>query len=63
MCVAKTKMFGRVLVSDMHSFGMDRVHANILSNILFKNYCTESTPRSYKESRIKIMKLSDEKEN
>ena len=52
-----------MLVSDMHSFGMQRIHGNILSNILFKNYCTESTPRSSKESRLKIMKFSEENEN
>ena len=49
-----------VLVADMHNFGMDRVHANILSNILFKNYCAESTPRSTKEAKLKVIKLSNE---
>ena len=45
-------------VSTAHSFGMQRHHANILSNIFFKNYCIESTPRSSKEAKLKVMKFS-----
>ena len=48
-----------MLVSEQHSFGMQRHHAHILSNIFFKNYCTASTPRSSREGKQKILKLSD----
>ena len=48
-----------MLVSEQHSFGMQRHHAYILSNIFFKNYCTASTPRSSREGKQKILKLSD----
>ena len=47
----------------MHSFGMDRIHGKIVSNILFKNICTESTPKTAKKSRLRIMKFSEQNEN
>lgn len=46
-------------ISDSYDFKMETSHANILSNIFFKNYCTQSTPRSSKEPRQKILKLSE----
>lgn len=48
-----------MMISDMHTFNMNRKHANILSNIFFKNYCIESTPRSSKEPNQKVLKLSE----
>ena len=49
-----------MVVSQMHTFNMDRHHANVLSNIFFKNYCNNSNPRSTKESKQKVLKLSNE---
>ena len=49
-----------MLINEMHTFNMDRHHANVLSNIFFKNYCIDSTPRSTKESKQKVLKLSNE---
>ena len=50
-----------MLISTTYEFHVQQRHANILSNIFFKNYCVESTPRSSKEAKQKVIKLSDEK--
>ena len=50
-----------MLISSTYEFHIQKHHANILSNIFFKNYCIESTPRSSKEAKQKVIKLSDEK--
>ena len=47
-----------MMISDAHAFEMNRSHANILSNIFFKNYCIEVTPRSSKEPKKKVLKFS-----
>ena len=47
-------------VSTMHSFNMKRHHGRILSNIFFKNHCVQNSPRSTKEARQKVIKLSVE---
>ena len=49
-----------MVVSDMHTFNMKRNHARILSNIFFKNHCAQNTPRSTKEAKQKVLKLSVE---
>ena len=48
-----------MVVSDMHTFNMERKHGMILSNIFFKNHCANNTPRSTKEANLKVLKLSD----
>ena len=40
-----------MMISDAHAFKMNRSHANISSNIYFKNYCIKVTPRSSKEPK------------
>ena len=45
-------------ISEYYSFNMSRKHGNILANILLKNYCLDSTPRSNKEPAVKVLKLS-----
>ena len=45
-------------ISEFHSFNMERRHGIILANILLKNYCAQETPRSGKESGLKVLKLS-----
>ena len=47
-----------MVVSEMHSLNMQRKHALILSNIFFKNHCIQRTPRSSKEEKQKVLKLS-----
>lgn len=55
------KSFSRIAmsVSDLFEFGMEERHARILSNILLKNHCAASTPRSTKEPALKRLKLSE----
>ncbi len=48
-----------MLVSQMHNFNMLKEHGIILSNIFFKNYCADETPRSTKEAGQKVLKLSE----
>ena len=47
-------------VAEMHSFNMSRTHARILSNVFFNNHCRLMTPRSTKESKQKVLKLSED---
>ena len=49
-----------MLTSQMHNFNMQRNHALILSNVFFKNHCVKNTPRSTKETKQKVIKLSVE---
>ena len=53
-----SKLF--MMISDSYCLNMKKVHAMILSNVFLKNHCLQSTPRSNKERRQKILKLSDE---
>ena len=53
-----SKLF--MMISDSYGFNMKKVHAMILSNVFLKNHCLQLTPRSNKEPRQKILKLSDE---
>lgn len=46
-------------LSDTFKFHVEERHARILANILIKNYCVASTPRSSKEPALKRLKLSD----
>jgi len=46
-----------MVVSDMHTFNMQRSHAMTLSNIFFKNHCAQNTPRSTIEASNKLLKL------
>ena len=47
-----------MVVSTMYTFNMTRNHGRILSNIFFKNHCVQNTPRSTKEAKQKVIKLS-----
>ena len=47
-----------MMVSEYYNFNMDRRHGNILSNIFLNNFCSSMTPRSAKESNLKVLKLS-----
>ena len=51
------KMFS--LISEHYEFGMKEHHCRILSNILIKNFCRESTPKGTKETKLKVLKLSE----
>ena len=51
-----------MVISQLYGMNMEKRHGIILCNILFNNYCKCSNPRSTKESRQKILKLSDDKE-
>ena len=50
-----------MIINDMHTFNMERRHGIILANIFFKNYAIELTPRSTKEPKLKVLKLSESK--
>ena len=45
-------------ISEFHTLNMSKTHGQILSNLLLKNYCKSSTPRSDKEPAVKVLKLS-----
>ena len=45
-------------VSEHYRFEMKEHHSRILSNILIKNFCRESTPQTSKETKLKVLKLS-----
>jgi len=47
-------------ISKAFGFHMTMVHARILSNILFNNHCKLMNPRSTKETKLKVLKLSEE---
>ena len=46
------------MVNRHHEFGMNDKHSRVLSNILLNNFSKKSTPRSSKESQVKVLKLS-----
>ena len=48
------------VVSEHYDFKMTPAHARIISNIFIKNYCRERTPRTFKESKLKVLKLSED---
>ena len=48
-----------MLVSDIYSLNMEKRHGRIMSNILFENYIKLFTPRSTKEPKQKVLKLSN----
>ena len=48
-----------MLISTTYELGMDRQHAIILTNILMKNHCVQSTPKSSKEYKQKLMKFTN----
>ena len=45
-------------VSKHYQFGMTTRHSRILANIMLNRFCRESTPRSGKETKQKVIKLS-----
>ena len=47
-----------MVISMMHGFNMKKEHGNRLANIFFKNHCIQATPRSTKEAKQKVIKLS-----
>ena len=47
-------------ISNTFGFGMKSHHSRILSNILFNNHCKLMNPRSTKETKLKVLKLSEE---
>ena len=49
-----------VQISDTYSLNMTRQHAHILSNVFFNNHCKLMNPRSTKETKQKVLKLSEE---
>ena len=51
-----SKIFAKI--SEHYNFGMKGHHCRILSNICIKNYCLESTPKTSKETSLKVLKLS-----
>ena len=48
------------VVSEHYDFKMTPAYARIISNIFIKNYCRERTPRTFKESKLKVLKLSED---
>lgn len=46
-------------ISEYYQFNMRRQHSRILANIFLKNFCTLTTPRTSKETNLKVLKLSD----
>ena len=46
-------------ISECYFFGVTAKHCRILSNIFMKNYAILCTPRSIKESSLKVLKLSN----
>ena len=48
-----------MLISEFHFFfNMEKTHASIFANIVFKNLCKHGTLRSEKEIALKVFKLS-----
>jgi hypothetical protein len=47
-------------ISKTYSLNMTKQHASILSSILFNNHCQAMNPRSTKETKQKLLKLSEE---
>ena len=47
-------------ISNTFGFGMNSHHSRILSNILFNNHCKLMNPRSTKQTKLKVLKLSEE---
>lgn len=55
--VSLSKCF--LMVSDFYGFtNVSKKHSRILANIFFNNYCHLYTPRSSKEPKLKVLKLS-----
>ena len=51
-----------MIISDFYCLeNIERKHGQILGNIFFNNYSNLFTPRSSKESKMKVIKLSDYK--
>ena len=50
-----------MMVSDSYQFNMERSNGLSFSNILLKNHCLLYSPRSGKEPKQKVLKLSSEK--
>ena len=53
-----TKIFDKI--SSHYQFGMDTRHSQILANVNLNRFCRDSTPRSTKEARQKVIKLGKE---
>ena len=47
-------------ISNSYDLNMEMRHSVTLSNILINNYCKAKTPRSTKETKQKVLKLSDQ---
>ena len=47
-----------MFISGFHFFNMEKEHASIFANIILKIFCKHGTPRSEKESALKVLKLS-----
>ena len=47
-----------MLISESYQLNMNRKHGVILSNMFLKNHCSLYSPRSEKEPKQKILKLS-----
>ena len=47
-----------MMIFEFYRLNMNRGHAMIMSNILFKNHCHLYSPRSPKEVKQKVLKLS-----
>ena len=47
-----------MFISEYYSVNVEKHHGQIMSNILLKNHCQLFTPRSSKEYKQKILKLS-----
>ena len=48
-----------MLLSEFYELNMDKKHGNILANILLKNHVNLYSPRSAKEPKQNILKLSN----
>ena len=47
-----------MVISDIYSLNIEKKHGFTLANILLNNYCHLFTPRSSKEGKQKLLKLS-----
>ena len=47
-----------MLISEFHFFNMDKKHASIFANIIWKKFCKHGAPRSEKVPALKVLKLS-----
>ena len=58
--VCRTSLLNILMViAEFHNFNIEKKHGRILSNILFNNHCHLFNPRSSKEPKQKILKLSN----